>query len=94
MTESVRIRRIAMIVVIFALAATAAAWGLLRRPDAEAAIAPKGPPPVPVTSTLVQLQDVPVYRIGVGTVVAAQSVTVKPRVDGQLDKVEIGRAHV
>jgi multidrug efflux system membrane fusion protein len=87
MTESVRIRRIAMIVVIFALVATAAAWGLLRRPDAEAAIAPKGPPPVPVTSTLVQLQDVPVYRIGVGTVVAAQSVTVKPRVDGQLDKV-------
>jgi len=43
--------------------------------------------PIVVTTTLVKQQDVPVYLAGVGTVVATQSVTVKPRIDGQLDKV-------
>jgi multidrug efflux system membrane fusion protein len=39
-----------------------------------------------VTATVAQ-QDVASYRIGIGTVQAAQSVTVKVRVDGQLEKV-------
>lgn len=43
--------------------------------------------PVAVTSTLVKQQDVPIYRTGIGTVTPTYSVTVKARVDGQLDKV-------
>ena len=42
---------------------------------------------VQVTSTTVKEQDVPVFRTGVGTVTALQSVTVKARVDGQLVRV-------
>lgn len=44
-------------------------------------------PPVVVTTTLVRQHDIPIYLVGVGTVVATQSVTVKARIDGQLDKV-------
>ncbi|MFL6679238.1 MAG: efflux RND transporter periplasmic adaptor subunit [Burkholderiaceae bacterium] len=43
--------------------------------------------PVAVTTALVKQQDVPVYRTGIGTVTPTYSVTVKARVDGQLDKV-------
>ena len=43
--------------------------------------------PMLVTTALALEQDVPVFRVGVGTVTAQQSVTVKVRVDGQLDRV-------
>jgi multidrug efflux system membrane fusion protein len=43
--------------------------------------------PVAVTTALVQQQDMPIYRTGIGTVTPTYSVTVKARVDGQLDKV-------
>jgi len=43
--------------------------------------------PVAVTTALVKQQDVPIYRTGIGTVTPTYSVTVKARVDGQLDKV-------
>ncbi len=43
--------------------------------------------PIVVTTTQVKQADVPIYLAGVGTVVATQSVTVKTRIDGQLDKV-------
>ena len=43
--------------------------------------------PVAVVSTLVKVQDMPIYRSGIGTVAPTYSVTVKARVDGQLDKV-------
>jgi len=43
--------------------------------------------PVAVTTALVGQQDVPIYRSGIGTVTPTYSVTVKARVDGQLDKV-------
>jgi len=43
--------------------------------------------PVAVTTALVKPQDVPIYRTGIGTVTPTASVTVKARVDGQLDKV-------
>jgi membrane fusion protein, multidrug efflux system len=42
---------------------------------------------VQVTTTKVKEQDVAVYRTGVGTVTALASVTVKPRIDGQLVRV-------
>jgi multidrug efflux system membrane fusion protein len=43
--------------------------------------------PVAVTTAPVKQQDVAIYRTGIGTVTAAQSVTVKVRIDGQLDQV-------
>jgi multidrug efflux system membrane fusion protein len=43
--------------------------------------------PVAVVSTLVKVQDMPIYRSGIGTVAPTYSVTVKARVDGELDKV-------
>ena len=79
----------------WAIAAAAVAvlgFGLwaVERP-ARAADDPKGkrPPegPVGVVSVLAKAQDVPIFRSGIGTVTPNFSVTVKARVDGQLDKV-------
>jgi membrane fusion protein, multidrug efflux system len=42
---------------------------------------------IPVTTTLVQRQDVPVFLSGIGAVRAFNIVTVKTRVDGHLDRV-------
>jgi multidrug efflux system membrane fusion protein len=47
--------------------------------------APEGP--VAVTTALVKQQDVAIFRTGIGTVTPTYSVTVKARVDGQLDHV-------
>ncbi len=44
-------------------------------------------PAVLVNTARVQAQTVPMYLSGVGSVTAAQSVTVKARIDGQLDKI-------
>lgn len=41
-------------------------------------------PPVGVTTALAQAQDVDIGLVGVGTVQAMQTVTVTPRIDGQL----------
>jgi multidrug efflux system membrane fusion protein len=58
---------------------------LLHRADA----ADKTPPPagVPVVTATAAKEDMPIFLTGIGTVQAAQSVTVKARVDGQLKKV-------
>lgn len=51
-------------------------------------VAPPRPAAViPVTTTLVQRQDVPVFLSGIGAVHAFNIVTVKTRVDGHLDRV-------
>jgi multidrug efflux system membrane fusion protein len=78
-------RRALVVVAIVAIAA-GLAWrhahtdGTAKASEPEAA-------PVPVRSALVQQRDMPIYLTGVGTVTANQSVTVKVRVDGELDKV-------
>lgn len=43
--------------------------------------------PVAVTTVLVKAQDMPIYRAGIGTVTPTFSVTVKARVDGELQSV-------
>ena len=43
--------------------------------------------PVGVVTTLAKAQDMPIFRTGIGTVTPNQTVTVKTRVDGQLDKI-------
>jgi membrane fusion protein, multidrug efflux system len=45
------------------------------------------PRAVPVTLARVEARDVPVWLEGLGTVAAWQQVTVRPQVDGRLDKV-------
>lgn len=44
-------------------------------------------PPIGVTTARAQAQDVDIGLVGVGTVQAMQTVTVKPRIDGQLESV-------
>ena len=46
-----------------------------------------GAPAVPVTTTLVKEQDVATYLSGIGTASPLYAVTLKARVDGQLEKV-------
>ena len=63
-------------------------WSVVR--PANAADASKKRPadgPVDVVTVLAKAQDVPIFRAGIGTVTPSQSVTVKARVDGQLDRV-------
>ncbi|HEX7636948.1 MAG TPA: efflux RND transporter periplasmic adaptor subunit [Burkholderiaceae bacterium] len=72
------------------VAAGAGAWALAH--EAHAASPPGGKDgreaaPVAITSAIARRQDMPVYRTGIGTVQAAHSVTVRARVDGQLDSV-------
>jgi membrane fusion protein, multidrug efflux system len=50
--------------------------------------APAGVPAVPVTEGRVETRDVPIWLSGIGSVQPLNAVTVKVRVDGQLDRVE------
>lgn len=59
-------------------------WHKFRAPPPPAPVAAG----VPVTTTRVTSSTVPVARTGVGTVVPVASVTVRTRVDGQLDSVD------
>jgi membrane fusion protein, multidrug efflux system len=65
----------------------ATAAGLAWHRDRPAAASPVTDPPVPVIADTVLSQDVPIYETGIGTVQAFNTVTVRTRVDGQLDKV-------
>src|SRR5450432_902121 len=48
----------------------------------------KGPQPaIPVVTTSAAEEDVPLYLSGIGTVTPLYAVTIKPRVDGQLERV-------
>lgn len=49
--------------------------------------------PVLATTSTVQLRDVPIYLDGVGSVTAWASVTVRTRIDGQLDRVGFEEGH-
>lgn len=62
-------------------------WALMHRSDAATPPASGKSPAISVTSVKVTEQDIPLYLSGVGTVTANASVTVKARIDGQLDKV-------
>ncbi|MCI2809100.1 efflux RND transporter periplasmic adaptor subunit [Eoetvoesiella caeni] len=80
-TYSLKWRWVAGLLLVLA----AGIWLVLRYGDKAPAAARSAP--VVVTTTLVRQHDIPIYLMGVGTVVATQSVTVKARIDGQLDKV-------
>jgi membrane fusion protein, multidrug efflux system len=44
-------------------------------------------PPVPIVAGIVRIQNVPIYLFGLGTVQAFNTVTVRSRVDGQLERI-------
>src|SRR5271167_4509484 len=44
--------------------------------------------PIPITAGQVDVRDVPLYIVGVGTVQAYNTVNIQARVDGQLDSVD------
>ena len=52
------------------------------------------PRPVPVTATPVEKADFPVYLIGLGTVQGFNTVQVRTRVDGQIDKIAFTEGQV
>ncbi|MCL2636250.1 MAG: efflux RND transporter periplasmic adaptor subunit, partial [Betaproteobacteria bacterium] len=53
-----------------------------------AAPPPRTAPPVPVRTVPVQTQAMPITRSGIGNVLPVMAVTVRARIDGQLDSVE------
>ena len=61
--------------------------GLLTLAASAAAAQPSGPPTVPVTVAKVAKADVPIFDRGIGTVQSLQSVLVRARVDGTIDKI-------
>ena len=84
-----RHRSIWLSTAILVVAAGGLAWYVVHQPgksapsQASSAIVP----PVPVTAGLAETKNIPVYLTGLGTVQAFNTVVVKVRVDGQLDKV-------
>src|SRR3954453_5633690 len=79
-----------LILAIAAAAVVAAGVFLFTRADkARASEAAKGAAPraVPVLLANVEKKDVPIWLEGLGTVAAFQQVSVRPQVDGKLEKV-------
>ncbi len=72
--------------VVAAVLSVVAIRAAFHRADAADKVAAQ-PSPIPVVTATAAKEDVPIFLSGIGTVQAAQSVTVKVRVDGQLDKV-------
>jgi multidrug efflux system membrane fusion protein len=74
---------------VLVVAAGGLAWYVVHQPAKSAAGLTRSAvvPAVPVTAGLAETKNIPVYLTGLGTVQAFNTVVVKVRVDGQLDKV-------
>jgi len=80
--------RVARVLIGAGLAAVAAAGTYLAARDR--VVGANGAPlarPVPVTAGTVEEKAFPIYRVGLGTVQAYNTVTVKVRVDGEVQKI-------
>jgi len=77
--------RLAAVMTAVALAA-AGGWSWWRWHTRPVPAAPPTPP-IPVVVAPAQQHDVPIYLVGIGTVQALNTVTIRARVDGQLDTV-------
>lgn len=86
-----RPRRTWLVWIVLLLLALGLWWLVQSRREAAAkqaqASARQAPPPVPVIAGTVAQRDVPIYLDGLGTVQALNSVTVRARVDGQLERI-------
>jgi membrane fusion protein, multidrug efflux system len=83
--------RLGFVAISRALLVAGGAYELLRNAagvagNATSAGAPPGRP-LPVTAATVETKDFPIYRVGLGTVQAYNTVTVKVRVDGEIQKI-------
>ena len=80
------------------VAVLAVAIWLVRRSDqkkaAETAQAQAQQRAVPVVTAQVQQRDLSIYLDGLGTVIAAKTITVRPQVDGRLDSVNFREGQV
>ncbi len=81
-----RARRV--IVLLLLGAAALLAWRLVQRPRVRAALAAPAPVAVPASVQPAASADVPRVLLGVGTVQARRSVTVRTQVDGRLDSID------
>jgi len=83
-----RPRPIATVLVCASIFLIVGFWALNHNARAADPVPADRPVPAIVATTVqVQQRDVPIFRSGIGTAAATQSVTVKARVDGQLDSV-------
>jgi len=80
-------RIVAFLVGLLLLAGIAYVVWFWPAPEPEARARPNRPDAIPVLAATVERRDVPVWLDGLGTVQASATVTVKPRVDGQLTEV-------
>lgn len=71
-------------IVLFLLLGVLIAGGLWYRFGGQSAMPPSGPKAQPVRVAMAQLQDVPEFLSGLGTVTPSATVVVRSRVDGQL----------
>ena len=90
-------RRWIVLAAVVVLVAAGTIWFVRRRggqkppPNAAAQAEQR---PVPVVTAQVQQRDLPIYLDGLGTVVAAKTITVRPQVDGRLDSVRFREGQV
>src|ERR1700691_2959223 len=72
------------IIGLVAMAGVFAGWRVMHGDGTARAADPAPPPQVPVTTAATQIQDVPVYLDGLGTVQAFNVVQIKAQVNGTL----------
>lgn len=77
-------RSLLLVLVLVLLAGSGSVLWRAARSKAPAAAAPA---PVRVTTARVQQRDVPIVRVGVGTVTPAATVTVRTQIDGRLERI-------
>src|SRR5258708_7310486 len=87
--ETMRHRSIWLSVAILVVATSGFAWYVLHEPANSASSQPTSvvATAVPVTAGVAETKSIPVYLTGLGTVQAFNTVVVKVRVDGQIDKI-------
>jgi multidrug efflux system membrane fusion protein len=81
-----RLRAVGAVVAVLIAGAAGLGWYLVRE-QPTAAATPSVDLPVPVVAGTAGTQDVPIYLQGIGTVQAFNTVTIRSRVDGQIDKI-------
>jgi multidrug efflux system membrane fusion protein len=82
-----RLGRVVLIMLLLAVAALGG-WRLFDRQEAnQAASRPASLPPVPVQVAIAAHTQVPIYAVGLGAVQAYNTVTVRSRVDGEVQKI-------
>lgn len=93
MNTSGAFRKVAVVLVLL-IAAGASYWGWQRSKAGPAAgtdtaqsAKPKAPPAVPVTVATVDKADFPIFLTGLGTVQGFNTVVVRSRVDGQIERI-------